>query len=52
MEFLLAGATAVGVGTSLFYDPFSCRRINAGVDAYLREHGFASVAALTGALQL
>ncbi len=51
-EFLLAGATAVGVGTSLFYDPFSCRRINAGLDAYLREQGFATVGELTGALQL
>ena len=52
IEFLLAGATAVGVGTSLFYDPFSCRRINAGLDAYLRESGCGAVGELTGALQL
>ena len=30
VEFLLAGATAVGVGTALFYDPLVCRAINAG----------------------
>lgn len=52
VEFLLAGATAVGVGTSLFYDPFSCRRINAGIAGYLQEQGFSHVGELTGALQL
>jgi dihydroorotate dehydrogenase (NAD+) catalytic subunit len=52
VEFLLAGATAVGVGTSLFYDPFSCRRINAGIAAYVQEQGFSHVGELTGALQL
>jgi dihydroorotate dehydrogenase (NAD+) catalytic subunit len=52
VEFLLAGATAVGVGTSLFYDPFSCRRINAGIAAYVQEQGFSQVGELTGALQL
>lgn len=51
IEFLLAGASAVGVGTALFYDPLVCPAINAGLADYLRRHGFASPAALTGILQ-
>jgi dihydroorotate dehydrogenase (NAD+) catalytic subunit len=38
LEFMLAGATAVGVGTSLFYDPFACKKINAGIVEYLQRH--------------
>ena len=30
LEFMIAGATAVGVGTALFYDPMVCKKINAG----------------------
>ncbi len=52
IEFLIAGATAVGVGTALFYEPLLCEQINAGIDAYLERHGFSSVAALTGSLAL
>jgi dihydroorotate dehydrogenase (NAD+) catalytic subunit len=50
LEFLIAGASAVGVGTALFYDPHACRRINAGIAAYLAEQGLPNVAALTGTL--
>ena len=52
IEFLVAGATAVGVGTALFYDPMVCRRINDGIAAYLGEHGLDSVSELTGTLQV
>jgi dihydroorotate dehydrogenase (NAD+) catalytic subunit len=52
IEFLLAGATAVGVGTALFYDPLVCRTINAGLASHLARHALASPRALTGALQL
>ena len=52
LEFIIAGATTVGVGTALFYDPLVCTKINAGIAAYLKEHGFGSVAALTGTLEL
>jgi len=38
LEFMVAGAAAVGVGTSLFYDPFACKKINAGIADYLRRH--------------
>ncbi len=51
IEFMIAGASAVGVGTSLFYDPFACRKINAGIDAYLQQHGFANVIDLVGTLR-
>ncbi len=51
LEFIIAGATTVGVGTALFYDPFACRRINEGIAAYLQEQGFASVQALRGSLE-
>ena len=52
IEFMLAGASAVGVGTALFYDPLVCRKINAGVLDYLQRHDLRSVAELTGTLQL
>ncbi|MCG5499683.1 dihydroorotate dehydrogenase [Ectothiorhodospira lacustris] len=52
IEFLLAGATAVGVGTGLFYDPLLCQKINQGIQDYLKRHGFGHVSELTGTLQL
>ncbi len=52
LEFLIAGASAVGVGTALFYDPLACRKINDGIAAYLAAHGFAHVAQLTGTLEV
>lgn len=52
LEFIVAGATCVGVGTALFYQPLACKGVNAGIAAYLRQHGFASVAALIGTLQV
>jgi dihydroorotate dehydrogenase (NAD+) catalytic subunit len=50
LEFLVAGAAAVGVGTGLFYDPLLCPKINAGIADYLRAAGFASVSGLSGSL--
>jgi dihydroorotate dehydrogenase (NAD+) catalytic subunit len=52
IEFLIAGATAIGIGTALFYDPLVCRKINAGIADYLERHDLASVSALTGTLEL
>jgi dihydroorotate dehydrogenase (NAD+) catalytic subunit len=51
LEFIIAGATAVGVGTALFYDPLVCRRINEGIAAYLAAHGLANVTELVGTLR-
>jgi dihydroorotate dehydrogenase (NAD+) catalytic subunit len=50
LEFIIAGATTVGVGTSLFYDPLACRKINAGITEYLAASGLASVGELIGSL--
>jgi dihydroorotate dehydrogenase (NAD+) catalytic subunit len=52
LEVLIAGASAVGVGTALFYDPLTCRRINRGILEYLERHQLSSVAQLTGTLRL
>lgn len=52
LEFLIAGASAVGVGTALFYDPLVLPAINRGICDYLDRHGIARVAELTGMLQL
>jgi dihydroorotate dehydrogenase (NAD+) catalytic subunit len=51
LEFLIAGASAVGVGTALFYDPMVCQKINHGIADYLRTHGMRSVSELTGTLR-
>ncbi len=48
LEFLLAGASAVGVGTALFYDPLICSAINAGIAQYLRSHSLDNVRELVG----
>jgi dihydroorotate dehydrogenase (NAD+) catalytic subunit len=52
LEFLIAGATTVGVGTSLFYDPLVCPKINAGIAAYLATNGMTSLQQLIGSLEL
>jgi len=51
LEFLLAGASAVGIGTALFYEPLVCKSINEGISAYLRAQGVASVSELVGTLR-
>ncbi|WP_372715609.1 dihydroorotate dehydrogenase [Immundisolibacter sp.] len=48
LEFLLAGASAVGVGTALFYDPLICSAINAGIAQYLRSQSLDNVRELVG----
>ena len=52
IEFLIAGATGVGIGTALFYDPLICSKINTGIVEYLERHELASVTELIGTLQL
>jgi dihydroorotate dehydrogenase (NAD+) catalytic subunit len=51
LEFLIAGADTVGVGTALFYDPLVCRKINQGISEYLDHHGMARVDELVGTLE-
>jgi len=52
LEFLLAGAATVGVGTALFYDPLVCDKINSGLAEHLSAHGLPSIVALTGDLHV
>ena len=52
IEFLIAGASAVGIGTALFYDPLVCKTINRGILDYLQQHGMTHVSQLTGSLTL
>ena len=51
IEFLLAGATAVAVGTATFSDPGTVGRVYDGIADYCSRHGFAAVRELTGALE-
>jgi dihydroorotate dehydrogenase (NAD+) catalytic subunit len=51
LEFIIAGASAIGIGTSLFYDPLVCKKINAGIIAYLHAHRIAAVSELVGTLR-
>jgi len=52
VEFLLAGATAIGVGTALFVDPATPVNICAGIESYLDKMKINHVSELTGALEL
>lgn len=50
LEFLIAGATAVQVGTASFYDPLVCVKIADGILQYLDENGTGSIRELVGTL--
>ena len=50
VEFLLAGASAVQIGTANFIDPSVSVKVVRGIDDYLVRHGFASVQDIVGIL--
>jgi dihydroorotate dehydrogenase (NAD+) catalytic subunit len=50
LEFMIGGATTVGVGTALFYDPLVCPTINSGIADYLLRHDMGSLSQLIGSL--
>lgn len=52
VEFLLAGASAVAVGTAIFADPLAPIKVIDGINAYLDRHQIASVSELVGAVQI
>lgn len=52
IEFIIAGASAVGVGTALFYDPLVCGKINSGIAQYLERHQLTEVSQLVGTMIL
>jgi len=51
LEFVIAGASAVGLGTALFYDPMAARKINAGIREYLESQGLGNIEELVGTLR-
>jgi dihydroorotate dehydrogenase (NAD+) catalytic subunit len=52
VEFLLAGATAVEVGTANFADPRATERLAQGLESWCRSHGVEKVSSLIGALEV
>ena len=52
LEFIIAGAATVGVGTALFYNPLVCEKINTGISQYLSDQKLSNVGSLVGTLQL
>ena len=52
IEFIIAGADTVGIGTALFYDPLVCTKINSGIIQYLEDHNLKNLDSLVGSLQL
>jgi len=50
LEFIIAGASAVGIGTALFYDPLVCQKINQGIMAYMERHDIQEISQLVGTL--
>jgi len=51
LEFLIAGASAVQIGTATFVRPRAATDVVQGIESYLREHNIASVHELVGSLK-
>jgi dihydroorotate dehydrogenase (NAD+) catalytic subunit len=51
LEFMIAGATAVQVGTACFVDPFIWTKLLSGIEDYLERHGIERVADVVGTLR-
>ena len=52
VEFLLAGATAIQIGTANFIDPAITVKVADGINDYLERHGYSSVREIIGALEI
>lgn len=52
IEFMLAGASAIQVGTANFIDPTVTVKIIKGIEAYCEEHGFDKASDLVGAMHV
>ena len=51
LEFILAGATAVAVGTANFHNPYATKEVVEGIEAYMRKYGIEDIKELIGALR-
>ena len=52
IEFLLAGASAIQIGTANFIDPAVTVKVAKGINDYLDSHGYSSVSEIIGALEV
>ncbi len=52
LEFIIAGASAVGIGTGLYYDPLICADINQTICDYLTNNNLSHISDLVGSLTL
>jgi dihydroorotate dehydrogenase (NAD+) catalytic subunit len=52
IEFFLAGASAIQIGTANFIDPAISVKVVDGIDEYLNRHGFSSIQEIIGALEI
>lgn len=52
VEFMLAGASAIQIGTANFIDPAVCIKVEDGINNYLDRHSFKSVSDIIGALEV
>lgn len=52
IEFMLAGASAVQIGTAIFTDPLTPLKVIEGIEDYLKRHGFTDISQIVGKLQL
>lgn len=50
IEMILAGASAVSIGTANFVDPLTTEKVIAGIEAYMQKYGVEDIAELVGAL--
>ncbi len=52
VEFFLAGASAVQIGTAIFIDPFIPLKIIEGIEEYLNRNGYSDISEIIGGLQM
>lgn len=50
LEFILAGATAVSIGTANFTNPYAAKEVAEGIEAYMEQHQIADIKSLIGAV--
>jgi dihydroorotate dehydrogenase (NAD+) catalytic subunit len=52
LEFMIAGATAVQVGTANFVDPLIWTKLLGGIQSYMERHNLTTLSDLTGSLDI
>lgn len=52
IEFFLAGASMIAIGTAMAKDPLLVKKVNKGIAKYMQQQGYQSVSEMTGKLQL